>query len=73
MSSDEQQIIKFNQSDVISTLGYNTKLRQINLQFDGLCEIICNYVLVNDLLGEQGASLRANYVGGKRKHRAHAL
>ena len=27
----------------------------------------------NQAPSKQGASLRANYVGGKRKHRAHAL
>lgn len=44
-------VIEFSQSKVS---GYVTsgKLHEIKIRYNGLCEIICNYILLNDMLGE---------------------
>lgn len=45
--------VKFKQNYIIQiTGGLPEGLNEINLKFDGLCELICNKILINDLLGK---------------------
>lgn len=46
----ESDFIKFSQFNVIGMPG-SKKLNEIILKYNGLCEIICNYVLLEDMLG----------------------
>ncbi len=45
--------VEFNQSDIIhGGQQLPEKLIKINLKFNGLCELICNKILMDDLLGK---------------------
>lgn len=44
-------VIEFSQSNINRAIT-SGKLNEIKIQYNGLCEIICNYILLNDMLGE---------------------
>lgn len=49
---------------ITELLNYPSKyveLFRLNLQFNGLCELICNYVIMQDLLGESARNLQHSY------------
>jgi hypothetical protein len=57
--------ISFNQSGLIEVVErqpdlYST-LNRINLRENGLCEIICNFVLMNDLMGKNESNLQDDH------------
>lgn len=50
--------IPFNQqSDLIDYIDFskpeNAAIKKINLKYNGLCELVCNYMLIEDLLGKE--------------------
>lgn len=61
-NSQEISVIPFDQyADLISKLDYSTHrvLRGFNSRFGGLCELVCNRILIDDLL-ERGNDI--NYI-----------
>lgn len=58
VSADEngfvQAHVSFNQNNVINQ-GLPATLNNFVVRFDGLCELICNRVLMKDLLGKSGS------------------
>jgi hypothetical protein len=50
-NSNIETTVQFNQNDIISCPELPEKLIEINLKFNGLCELICNKILIDDLLG----------------------
>lgn len=49
---DDNGLIEFSQNSLFPQLS-SGKLKNIKIQYNGLCEIICNYILMEDLLGEK--------------------
>jgi hypothetical protein len=49
---EENGLIEFSQKIILPEVA-SGKLNEIKVKYNGLCEIICNYVLLEDLLGEK--------------------
>lgn len=48
----ENGFIEFSQNVILEKVT-SGKLNKVKIKFNGLCEIICNYILLEDLLGEK--------------------
>ena len=55
------RFISFNQSELCDLVSNNetvyADLQRINIKFHGLCELICNYVIMENLLGQEDQNL----------------
>lgn len=63
---EENGLIKFSQAELFRYVN-SGKLQEIKIKYNGLCEIICNYILLEDLLGNNNnlpleEDVQANWV-----------